>query len=89
MRVDNFTQLYNLIKGKNISPAFEKSVTDYNGLCNCLKSRKEQARIQVNANYLVTINYISQNRPLAFSLMGGDNVLEFFNDGRQISLIVR
>ena len=87
MRIDNFTQLFNRIKGKNISPALEKSVNDYINECLCNSNLKEQKRKIAEANYVSTINYINSNKPIAFSLTS-DRVLDFYNNG-QLLLSVR
>jgi hypothetical protein len=88
MRIENFTQLYNLVKGKGISPALENSVNDYISECNCRGQLKEQKRISAVANYIAAVNYLNSNKPLAFSLTS-DTVLDFYNDGGLILSIRR
>ena len=68
MRIDNFTQLFNLVRGKNISPALERSVNDYINECNCRGQAKEHKQRIAEANYVAAVNYLNSNKPVAFGL---------------------
>ena len=80
MKIENFTQLYSLIKGRKSIHSFESSVSDYNVACNCEPDKKEGLRKKAVANYIAAVNYLNSNKPLAFALIN-DKTIEFYNDG--------
>jgi len=88
MKIENFTQLYNIIKNKNVSASFEKSVNDYISECNCKGQLKELKRKGAIANYIVVVNYLNSNKPLAYSVFP-DSIIEFYNDNKLILTIKR
>jgi hypothetical protein len=86
MRIDNFTQLYNILKPKNILPDFIRIVDDYILQCVCEPSKKEEKRRICSAQYVSAISYLTQHKSILFSVIK-DYIIEFYNDGEKISSI--
>ena len=86
MTIDNFTQLYQLLKPRNVLPDFLRAVEDYHAECSCKPAEKEQKLKKCNIKYANSIPFLCQNKNILFSLTK-DYVIDFYCNGQRTASV--